>query len=69
MDLMTDKKPRVNFNVRTQAIAYQEGHRDAFALLITALEEGGTVSHLIDVLEDNARPEDRERLRRFYDAR
>ena len=63
---MTNSKPRVNFNVRTQAVAYQEGYRDAFALLITALEEGGTVSHMIDVLEDNARPEDRERLRRFY---
>lgn len=57
---------KVNFNVKTQARAYQEGMRDAIALLITALEEGGTVNHLLEVLEWNARPADAARLNRFY---
>jgi hypothetical protein len=57
---------KVNFKVRTQAHAYAEGMRDGMALLITALEEGGTVDHLLEVLEWNARPEDADRLRAHY---
>jgi hypothetical protein len=57
----------VNFRVRTQAVAYQEGMRDAMALLVTALEEGGHINYLLEVLEANARPEDAARLNAFYD--
>lgn len=59
----------VNFRVATQARAYQEGVHDGMALLITALEEGGTVNNLLEVLEWNARPEDAKRLNDFYAAR
>ena len=66
---MTNTKPRVNFKVRTQAVAYAEGMRDGMALLITALEEGGDINYLLDCLDANARPEDRARLDAYYDAR
>lgn len=59
----------VNFQVRTQAAAYQEGCRDAYELLITALIEAGNVGTMIDVLEDNARPADADRLREYYAAK
>lgn len=59
----------VNFRVRTQAVAYSEGMKDGMALLVTALEEGGHVDYLLEVLEANARPEDRDRLNAFYGAR
>ncbi|QDP44082.1 hypothetical protein SEA_MCGALLEON_30 [Microbacterium phage McGalleon] len=61
--------PKVNFKVRTQAIAYSEGCKDGMALLITALEEGGDINYLLEVLEANARPEDRDRLNRYYDIK
>lgn len=60
---MTEK---INLNVKSQARAYQAGMRDGMALLVTALEESGTISHLLEVLEWNARPEDVERLNSFY---
>jgi len=56
----------VNFKVRTQAIAYSEGLKDGMDLLVTALEEGGTVDHLLEILEMNARPETVARLNAFY---
>lgn len=56
----------VNFNVKTQAHAYQEGMRDGMALLVTALEESGSINHLLEVLEWNARPEDVTRLNDYY---
>lgn len=62
----SSKRPKVDFGVRTQSFAYSEGLKDGMALLITALEEGGTVDHLLEVLEANARPETRDRLNAFY---
>lgn len=58
-----------NFRVKTQAAAYKEGAMDAYDLLVTVLEERGDINFLIDVLEDNARPDTRERLRAFYAAK
>jgi len=57
---------KVNFQDEKQSFAYSEGLKDGMALLITALEEGGTVDHLLEVLEANARPETRDRLNAFY---
>lgn len=59
----------VNFSVRTQAVAYREGMLDAFDLLITMLEEGGTIDHLLEGIEHNARPETVARMNAFYAAR
>jgi hypothetical protein len=59
----------VNFRVRTQAVAYQEGMRDGMAMLVSALEEGGDINYLLEVLEENARPEDADRLNAYYDRR
>lgn len=52
----------VNFSVRTQANAYQEGHRAAIAMLVDALLERGMSADLIDVLEMNATAADRRRI-------
>jgi len=57
---------KVNLTDQKQAWAYAEGMKDGLDLLITALEEGGTVDHLLEVLEANARPEMRDRLNAFY---
>lgn len=56
----------INFSVKTQAAAYSEGLKDGMDLLVTALEEGGTVDHLLEILEMNARPETVARLNAFY---
>lgn len=66
---MTNNSPKVNFSVRTQAVAYTEGFKDAFDLLITMLEEGGTIDHLLEGIEYNARPETVARMNAFYAAR
>lgn len=63
------EKPRVNFNVRTQAVAYREGMLDAFDLLVTMLEEGGTINHLLEGIEHNARLETVARMNAHYGAR
>lgn len=60
---------KVNLNVHTQARAYQEGFKDAFDLLITMLEEGGTIDHLLEGIEHNARPETVARMDAFYARR
>ena len=60
---------KVNFRVRTQAVAYSEGLKDGMELLVTALEEGGSIDYLLEVLEANARPETRDRLNAYYDRR
>lgn len=60
---------KVNFQVRTQANAYQEGFQDALALLVTALEEGGDINYLVDALEANAKEDTRDRLNAYYGAR
>ena len=57
---------KVKLTDQKQAFAYSEGMKDGLDLLITALEEGGTVDHLLEVLEANARPETRARLNAFY---
>lgn len=57
---------KVNLSVKTQAAAYQEGFKDAFDLLITMLEEGGSVDHLLEGIEMNARPETVARMNAFY---
>lgn len=62
-------KTRVNFSVRTQAAAYREGMLDAFDLLVTMLEEGGTVNHLLEGIEHNARPETVARMDAAYARR
>lgn len=59
----------INFSVKTQANAYSEGLKDGMDLLVTALEEGGTVDHLLEILEMNARPETVARLNAFYAGR
>lgn len=66
---MTNHTPRVNFSVKTQAHAYREGMLDAFDLLITMLEEGGTIDYLLEGIEHNARPETVARMNAFYAAR
>ena len=58
----------VNFSVQTQATAYSEGARDAYALLVTMLEEGG-INNLLSGIEWNARPEDVARMAAYYSAR
>ena len=58
-----------NFNVRTQAVAYQEGFQEALSFLVDALVEGGTINHLIERLEDNASAETRDKLRAYYKAK
>jgi hypothetical protein len=58
--------PKVNFRVRTQAVAYQEGMRDGLAMLVAALEEGGHIDYLLEVLAANARAEDVAKLDSFY---
>lgn len=60
---------KVNFQVRTQAVAYSEGLKDGMDLLVTALEEGGDINYLLEVLEANARPETRDRLNAYYDRK
>lgn len=57
---------KVNFQDQAQAFAYSEGLKDGMALLVTALEEGGTINHLLEILEMNARPADQERLNAHY---
>lgn len=61
--------PKVNFSVRTQAVAYSEGMKDGMDLLVTCLEEGGDINHLLEALVNNARPETAARLDAFYDRR
>ena len=58
----------MNLSVRTQAIAYSEGARDAYALLVTMLEEGG-INRLLEGIEWNARPEDVARMTAYYSTR
>lgn len=60
---------KVNLSVHTQARAYREGFLDAFDLLIEVLEQGGTINHLLEGIENNARPETVERLNRHYSRR
>lgn len=60
---------KVNLSVHTQARAYREGFLDAFDLLIEMLEQGGTINHLLEGIEHNARPETVERLNRHYSRR
>jgi len=57
-----------NFSVRTQANAYSEGAMDAYALLVTMLEEGG-INNLLDGIELNARREDVARMDAHYARR
>lgn len=59
---------KVNLNVHTQRRAYVKGMQDGFALLITVLEETGSISHMMDVLEDNLNPELRARFEAYYAA-
>lgn len=58
----------INFSVKTQAAAYAEGTKDAYALLVTMLEEGG-INSLLEGIEYNARPADVARLNAYYAAR
>lgn len=60
---------KVNLSDHKQARAYQKGFKDALEMLINTLVESGDVNNLLDVLEDNARPEDADRFRAFYAAR
>lgn len=60
---------KVNLNVHTEARAYQEGFKDAFDLLITMLEEGGSIDYLLEGIEHNARPETVKRMNDFYERR
>lgn len=60
--------PKVDLNVHTQRRAYIKGQQDGFALLITVLEETGSISHMMDVLEDNCDPENRARIEAYYKA-
>lgn len=57
-----------NFKVRTQAAAYREGAQDAYALLVTMLEEGG-INHLLEGIEWNADKPVRDRLNAYYAAK
>lgn len=58
---------KVNFKVRTQAVAYQEGYQDALSDLVDSLVEGGDVNFLIDALEMKInRPEVSDKIRRYY---
>jgi hypothetical protein len=59
----------VNFRVRTQSNAYREGALDAYDLLVTLLEETGTINGLLEGIQNNARPETVARMDAFYDAR
>lgn len=61
--------PKVNLSSHTQARAYQAGHAAALKMLIDTLIETGDVNHLLDVLEDNAAPEDADRFRAYYAAK
>lgn len=56
----------VNFQVQTQATAYAEGAQDAYALLVTMLEEGD-INNLLDGIECNAKPETVARLNAYYE--
>ena len=60
---------KVDLNVHTQRRAYVAGQQDGFALLITILEETGSISHMMDVLEDNCNPENRARIEAYYAAK
>lgn len=57
-----------NFSVKTQAAAYTDGAMDAYALLVTMLEEGG-INNLLEGIANNARREDVARMDAFYAAR
>jgi hypothetical protein len=60
---------KVNLNVHTQRRAYIKGMQDGFTLLITVLEETGSISHMMDVLEDNCNPENRARIEAYYGSK
>lgn len=60
---------KVNFKDQAQNFAYSEGLKDGMDLLVTALEEGGTINHLLEILEHNARPETVKRLNAFYGSK
>lgn len=54
-----------NFRVKTQVTAYAEGAQDAYALLITALEEGG-INNLLEVIALNASKATVDRMDAYY---
>lgn len=60
---------KVNFRVRTQALAYREGALDAYDLLVTMLIEQGDINGLLEGIECNARPETVARMDAYYAAR
>ena len=60
---------KVNLSNHKEARAYQLGFKDSLKMLIDTLVESGDVNNLLDVLEDNARPEDADRFRAFYAAK
>lgn len=61
---------KVNFKVRTQAVAYQEGYQAALSDLVDSLVEGGDVNYLLDALEMKlTQPEALAKFRAYYASR
>lgn len=58
---------KVNFNVHTQARAYQVGYQDALSDLVDHLIEGGDANYLVGVLEmKTIRPNVAAKISRYY---
>ena len=55
----------INFSVKSQAFAYSEGAKDAYALLVTILEETGSINGMLEGIDNNARPETVARLNAY----
>ena len=56
----------INFSIKTQAHAYSEGAKDSYDLLVTILEETGSINHMLEGIDNNARPETVARLTAYY---